>query len=63
MDNKGSLIFDSLYRIKLLKAGFYGKEIEELYIMDNHIRVVGVNWCNCKKCKSFPDKLIQNYHW
>ncbi len=42
---------NSLCRANLLKAGFSGKEIEYQYILDNNIEIVGVNWCNCKKCK------------
>jgi len=31
-------------RVKLLKAGFSGKEIEALYLVLNNFEVVGVNW-------------------
>lgn len=60
MNSIRSLLCDSLYRIKLLKAGFTGNEIEQLYILDNNLEFVGVNWCNCKKCRSCKDKFIQN---
>jgi len=52
MNSTRSLLCDRLYRIKLLKAGFTGKEIEQLYILDNNIEVAGVNWCKCNICKS-----------
>ncbi|VVB55549.1 Uncharacterised protein [uncultured archaeon] len=54
MNSTRPLVCDSLYRIKLLKAGFTCKEIEYLYILDNNIEIVEVNWCNCKRCKSCP---------
>ncbi len=49
-----TLLCDSRYRVRLLKAGFTGKEIEyiHLYLLSDNVEVVGVNWCNCKKCKS-----------
>jgi len=53
MNSIRPLLFDSQYRVKLLKAGLTGKEIEHLYIRDNNIEVVRVNWCNCKRCKSY----------
>ena len=31
-------------RVKLLRAGFSGKEIEELYLVLNSFEIVGVNW-------------------
>ncbi len=31
-------------RVKLLMAGFSGKEIEALYLVLNPFEVVGVNW-------------------
>jgi hypothetical protein len=31
-------------RVKLLKAGFSGTEIETLYLVLNNFEVVGVNW-------------------
>ncbi len=31
-------------RVKLLRAGFSGKEIEALYVILNHVEVIGVNW-------------------
>ena len=31
-------------RVKLLRAGFSGKEIEALYLVLNSFEVVGVNW-------------------
>jgi len=45
MNSTRPLLWDSLYRIKLLKAGFIDTEIENLYILDNNIEVVEVNWC------------------
>jgi len=57
MNNTRSLLCDNLYRIKLLKVGFTGNEIEQLYILGNNLEFVGVNWCNCKKCRSCWDKV------
>lgn len=34
-------------RVELLKAGYTGKEIEQLYIYLNGFEVVGVNWNIC----------------
>jgi len=31
-------------RVKLLRAGFSGKEIEALYLILNSFDIVGVNW-------------------
>jgi hypothetical protein len=31
-------------RVKLLKAGFTGKDIENLYLKWNSIEIVGVDW-------------------
>lgn len=31
-------------RVKLLKAGFSGKAIEKLYLLQNSIAIVGVDW-------------------
>jgi hypothetical protein len=31
-------------RVKLLRAGFSGKEIEALYLVLNSFEIVGVNW-------------------
>ena len=31
-------------RIKLLRAGFSGKEIEALYLIRNSFEIVDVNW-------------------
>ncbi len=31
-------------RVKLLRAGFSGKEIEALYLILNSFEIVGVNW-------------------
>ncbi len=31
-------------RVKLLKAGFTGKEIEKLYVNLNSLDIVGVEW-------------------
>ncbi len=31
-------------RVKLLRAGFTGKEIEALYVILNGFEIVGVNW-------------------
>ncbi len=31
-------------RVKLLKSGFTGKEIETVYVILNSFDVVGVNW-------------------
>ena len=31
-------------RVKLLRAGFRGKDIEALYVILNGFEIVGVNW-------------------
>jgi hypothetical protein len=31
-------------RVKLLRAGFSGKDIEALYLVLNSFEIVGVNW-------------------
>ncbi len=32
-------------RVKLLRAGVTGREIEALYVRLNDFEIVGVNWC------------------
>ena len=41
---KSALLDSSEERVKLLRAGFSGKEIEALYLVLNSFEVVGVNW-------------------
>lgn len=31
-------------RVKLLKAGYSGKDIESYYLQGNNIQIVGVKW-------------------
>ena len=52
MNSLRTLLCDNRYRVRLLKAGFTGNEIERihLYILSDNVEVVGVNWCNCKRC-------------
>ncbi len=33
-------------RVKLLKAGFSGRQIEVIYILLNRFEILGVNWQN-----------------
>ncbi len=41
-----SILDESRNRVRLLKAGYTGKEIEMLHILifDNNIEVLSVNW-------------------
>lgn len=39
-----SLLESREERVKLLKAGFSGKEIEALYLVLNSFEIVGMNW-------------------
>jgi hypothetical protein len=39
-----ALLDSSEDRVKLLRAGFSGKEIEALYLVLNSFEIVGVNW-------------------
>ncbi len=41
---KSALLESREERVKLLKAGFSGKEIEALYLVLNSFEVVGVKW-------------------
>jgi len=41
---KSALLDRSEERVRLLKAGFSGKEIEALYLVLNSFEVVDVNW-------------------
>lgn len=34
----------SAERIRLMKAGLKGKQIEQLYVQKNNITIIGVNW-------------------
>ncbi len=42
--SKSALLDRSEERVKLLRAGFSGKEIEALYLVLNSFEIVGVNW-------------------
>ena len=39
-----ALLDRSEERVKLLRAGFSGKEIEALYLILNSFEILGVNW-------------------
>ncbi len=41
---KSALLDRSEERVRLLKAGFSGKEIEALYLVLNSIEIMDVNW-------------------
>jgi len=44
---------DSRCRVKLLKVGFTGKEIEQIHlcILGDDIEIIGVKWCDCQRCE------------
>ncbi len=41
---KSALLDRREERVKLLRAGFSGKEIEALYLVLNSFEIVGMNW-------------------
>ncbi len=61
MNSTRPLSCHSKYRIMLLKVGFTDKEIEQIYILENNIEVAGVNWCNCRRCKSHATFSLGNW--
>ncbi len=42
--NNMAVLGSSEERVRLLRAGFSGKEIEMLYVILNSVKVTGVNW-------------------